>query len=256
MILTVDAGNTNICCGVFDGDDLRLVFRVKTDRSRTPDQYAAELYMMLTMRGLGPADFDGSVIGSVVPELTRALVGAAAFATGTTPMEIAPGVKTGINLRIDDPATLGADLLAGAVGAAAQYELPCLVADLGTATKLTVVDRDRAFRGCVIAPGVKMSLNALSGGTSKLPAISLETPKRVIGTNTVDCMRAGSVLGTAAMLDGLIDRMEEEMGERFASLVATGGIAKHIIGACRREMTYDPHLLLRGLKRVWERNNA
>ena len=256
MILTVDAGNTNICCGVFDGDDLRLVFRVKTDRSRTPDQYAAELYMMLTMRGLGHADFDGSVIGSVVPELTRALVGAAAFATGTTPMEIAPGVKTGINLRIDDPATLGADLLAGAVGAAAQYELPCLVADLGTATKLTVVDRDRAFRGCVIAPGVKMSLNALSGGTSKLPAISLETPKRVIGTNTVDCMRAGSVLGTAAMLDGLIDRMEDEMGERFASLVATGGIAKHIIGACRREMTYDPHLLLRGLKRVWERNNA
>ena len=254
MILTIDAGNTNICCGVFDGDELRLVFRVKTDRSRTADQYAAELYMMLTMRGLGPSDFDGAVIGSVVPELNRALTGAAAFVTGTEPMEVAPGVKTGVNIRIDDPATLGADLLAGAVGAAAEYPLPCLIADLGTATKLTVVDRDRAFRGGVIAPGVKMSLNALSGGTSKLPAISLDTPKRAIGTNTVDCMRAGSVLGTAAMLDGMIDRLEDELGEPFATLIATGGIARHIIGCCRREMTYDPHLLLKGLKAVWERN--
>ena len=167
---------------------------------------------------------------------------------------LGPGVKTGINILADDPSQAGADLVAASVAAANLYELPCFVIDLGTATKINVIDESGAFCGCAIAPGVGISLEALSARTSQLPAISLSTPKKAIGTNSIDCMQSGVVFGTAAMLDGLCDRMERELGKKVKSFVATGGLSGEIIKSCNHQMIYDPELILKGLRIIYEKN--
>ena len=189
-----------------------------------------------------------------MPELTGAISHAAKRITGSEPIVLGPGVKTGINILADDPSQAGADLVAASVAAANLYELPCFVIDLGTATKINVIDERGSFCGCAIAPGVGISLEALSANTSQLPAISLSTPKKAIGTNSIDCMQSGVVFGTAAMLDGLCDRMEQELGRKVKSFVATGGLSGEIIKSCNHKMTYDPELILKGLRIIYEKN--
>ncbi len=254
MILAVDIGNTNITIGIYNNEKLLFVLRAATERAKTPDQYAVELSSMLKIHNADGLDFDGAIICSVVPELTNVIKQAIKTVTGQTALLIGPGVKTGLNIRIDNPAQLGADLVAGAVGALNKYELPCLVLDMGTANKISVLDSKGSYRGCTISAGVKISLNALSSGASQLPAISLDAPQNAIGTNTIDSMQSGTVLGAAAMIEGLCARLEEALGEDIKTIVATGGIAGDIIRYCRMDIIHDPDLILDGLKFIYDKN--
>lgn len=254
MILTADIGNTNITLGIFQDDDIIFISRLSTDRRRTESQYAVELKNILRLENIETDKIDGSIISSVVPELTRTIKQAVKMVTDCDSLVVAAGIKNGLKIATDNPKELGSDLVAGAVGAIAQYPLPCLVMDLGTATKISVIDEGGIFLGCTIAPGVEISLNALSKGTSQLPAIELSAPANAIGTNTIDCIRAGTVLGNACMLDGMADRLEKELGKPIKTLVATGGLAKEIVGCCKKEIIYNKDLVLEGLLAIYKKN--
>ena len=253
MLLTIDIGNTNINLGIFDGDALTMSARLATDRQKTDDQFAVDFVNIFSVYNIKTADIEGAVISSVVPEITIHIKNAVKRLTGKKVIVLSPGVKTGLNIMIDNPAQLGADLAAGAVGAVAEYELPAFVVDLGTATKIFAVDENRGFRGCMIAPGVAISVKALTDTSSLLPAISLEPPKKACGTNTIESMQSGIVLGTAAMIDGLLDRFGDELGEP-KTIIATGGLSSFITPVCKREMIYDGDLILKGLKAIYEKN--
>lgn len=253
MLLVIDAGNTNITIGAYKDDELLFVSRLATEHTLTEDQFAINIKSIFSINGVEPEQFIGGIISSVVPEITAALEHGVKKVTGKRPLVLGPGIKTGLNIRIDSPSELGADLAATAVGALAQYPMPCLILDLGTATKVTVLDENGAFLGGAIAPGVKTSLNALAKDASQLSQITLCAPKKAIGSNTQECMRSGIVLGTADMLDGLCDRMQNELGAPVKTIVATGGlvdIAKH----CRHEMIINNDLLLGGLKAIYDKN--
>ena len=204
MLLVLDMGNTNITLGVYDGDQLLLQSRIATDRTKMEDQYAVELMDLMRLYKLESAAFSGAILSSVVPPLNHALCGAVKKAVGVTPLLVGPGTKTGLNIRIDNPATLGADLLVGAVAAVDAVGYPCIIWDLGTATTVTVVDKDGAFRGGAIMPGIGTALGALADNTSLLPQISVDAPSKVIGTNTISCLQSGAVYGNACMIDGSI----------------------------------------------------
>lgn len=253
MILTIDIGNTNMNLGLFDGDTLFMRARLVTERQKTEDQFAVEFTQLFSMHQIPPQQIDGCIISSVVPEITVAVSSAIQWLTKKKPMVLQPGLKTGLNILIDNPAQLGADLAAGAVGASANYPLPAFVIDLGTATKIYAIDKNRGFRGCMIAPGIAISLKALTDTSSLLPTISLEPPKKACGTNSVESMQSGVILGTAAMIDGLLDRFTEELGEP-QSILATGGLASFIVPICRHEVQYDGNLILKGLKAIYEKN--
>lgn len=252
MIITIDIGNTNITFGVFDGDKLVFVSRLATQRNLTPDQYAINFSNIFTLHKVDTSHIDGAVISSVVPELT-ATVKQAIQPICERCIVLAPGVKTGLDILIDSPAQLGADLAAGAVGVAESYPLPAFVVDLGTASKLYVVSDKKAFCGGLIAPGIAISLNALTETSSQLPTIALNAPSRACAKNTVECMQSGVILGTACMVDGMIDRFIDEVGTP-ASIVATGGLSSFIIKECKHDIIYDSNLILKGLKAIYDRN--
>ena len=239
MILALDIGNTNITMGVFDGRDLKFVSRLATDRQRTEDQYAVELRDIVDIYGVSIGEIEGSIISSVVPSLTSGIKRA--------------GMKTGLNIKLNDPSTLGADLVAGAVAAIELFDCPCIIFDIGTATTISVLDADASMLGGVIIPGPGIALEALTARSALLSSVSLEAPKHVIGSNTADCMRSGSVYGTASMMDGMCDRIEEELGKK-CSIVATGGLGKEIVPHCRRNIVYCDNLLLEGLRLLYEKN--
>ena len=254
MILTADIGNTNITLGLIDGDEAIFISRLATQRHRTSEQYAIELNAIFNLEGINTKKIEGSVISSVVPELTRVFKVAIEKVTGCDALIVAAGLKTGLKINTDNHKEVGADLVAGAVGAVNQYPLPCLIMDLGTATKIMVLDENGVFAGCTIAPGVGISLDALSMRTSQLPTIELSAPEHAIGTNTIDCIRSGTVLGTAAMLDGMADRLERELGTPIKSMVATGGLAKEIVACCEKEIIYNKDLILQGLLTIYRKN--
>ncbi len=253
MILTADIGNTNITLGVFKGDEPVCISRLSTQRHRTTEQYAIELKAVFELENIN-YNFDGAIISSVVPELTRSFKQAIKKVSGCDAIVVAAGIKNGLKIATDNPKELGADLVAGAVGAISQYELPCLVMDLGTATKISVIDENGVFKGCTIAPGIGISLDALSLRTSQLPAIELSAPEHTIGTNTIECIRSGTVLGNAAMLDGMADRLEKELGKKIKTMVATGGLAKEIVACCEKEIIFNKDLVLQGLLTIYRKN--
>ena len=255
MILTADIGNTNITLGIFREDDIIFISRLSTDRHRTESQYAVELKNVFLLDNIDAEKIDGAIISSVVPELTRTMKKAVKMVTGCESLVVAAGIKNGLKIATDNPKELGADLVAGAVGAIAKYPLPCIVMDLGTATKISVIDEGGIFLGCTIAPGIEISLNALSSGTSQLPAIELSAPTNAIGTNTIECIRSGTVLGNACMLDGMADKLEKELGKPIKTLVATGGLAKEIVACCEKEIVYNKDLVLEGLLTIYKKNN-
>ncbi len=255
MLLTVDIGNSNITLGAYDGNILTFTARLATSVSKTADQYAVEVRDILSLYHIDPDEIEDCIISSVVPAVGTALSGAVSKLFHIVPMMLGPGVKTGLNIKIDNPAQLGADLVAGAVGALDAYEMPCIIIDMGTATTLSVLNRSGTFLGGTIAAGIRLTLKALCENTSMLPAVPLEAPASVIGTNTVASMQAGLLYGTAAMLDGLIDRAEEELGEK-ATVVATGGLSKDVISLCRHSILYHENLLLDGLRLIYEKNNT
>ncbi len=253
MLLAIDVGNTNTTLGIFDGEALRSTARLASDMHRTGDQYAIELRDVLALNGLDSALVTDAIICSVVPPLSDALQRAVQKLCGVTPLVLGPGVRTGLNIKIDNPAQLGADLAAGAVGALARYPLPCIVIDLGTASTISVLDAQGRFLGGVIAAGINLTLEALVGNTAQLPSVRIEAPPAAIGRNSVDSMKSGIVLGSASMLDGMIDRIEEELGQS-AAVVATGGLAGTVVPHCRRKIEINDTLLLDGLRLIYEKN--
>ena len=253
MILAIDIGNTNIVLGCIEGKEILREARMATDVIKTSDQYCAELKAMLDLLEIKVSMIEGTIISSVVPPVLNSFKTAIIKLTGNTPLVVGPGIKTGLNILIDNPAMVGGDLIVGAVAALAEYRPPLLVIDMGTATTMIAIDAKGSFLGGSIFPGVKISAEALAGKTAQLPAISLEAPQKAIGRNTIDCMRSGLMMGTAAMLDGMVQRMEEELGSR-ATVVATGGIARFVLPMCRSEMVYDKDLLLKGLRIIYENN--
>lgn len=253
MVLTMDIGNTNMNLGLFDGETLCMSARLVTERQKTEDQFAVDFTQLFFMHNLRLKDIEGCIISSVVPEITVAVATAIYRLTGKDALILQPGLKTGLNILIDNPAQLGADLAAGALGAATYYPLPAFVIDLGTATKIYAVDANKGFRGCMIAPGIAISLKALTDTSSLLPTISLEPPKKACGTNSVESMQSGVILGTAAMIDGLLERFTEELGEP-QTILATGGLASFIVPVCRHTIQSDSNLILKGLNAIYKKN--
>ena len=253
MILAIDIGNTNIVLGCIEGERILREARMATDLIKTSDQYCAELKVMLDLLEVDRKAIEGSIISSVVPPVLNSFKTAVIKLTGKVPLVVGPGIKTGINILLDNPAMAGGDLIVGAVAALAEYKPPLLVVDMGTATTITAIDEKGNFLGGSIFPGVKISAEALSGKTAQLPAISLEAPKKAIGRNTIDCMRSGVMMGHAAMVDGMVERMEAELGGPV-SVIATGGIARFVLPMCKREIIYDKDLLLKGLRILYENN--
>ena len=253
MIIAVDIGNTNIVLGCIEDDKILFEARMATDLIKTSDQYCAELKVMLSLFEVAPEDIDGSIISSVVPPVLNSFKTAIRKLTGCSALVVGPGIKTGLNIRMDNPSEVGSDLIVAAVAAIAEYGAPLLLVDMGTATTITAIDESGAFVGGCICPGVKISMEALTGRTAQLPGISLDEPRCAIGKNTRDSMRSGIMLGAASMLDGLLDRMEAELGTKV-TVVATGGISKFVLPLCRRKMIYDRSLMLKGLKLLYARN--
>ena len=254
MLLTVDIGNTNIVLGGFIDNELTFISRISTNARKTEAEYATKIKSILTLYDVDRREVKGAIVSSVVPPLTKILVSAIKIVYGVDALVVGPGIKTGINLLADNPSQVGADLICACVAAYNLYPSPVLIIDMGTATKLLVVDEKGCFGGAVIMPGVEISLKALAGGTAQLPQISLDAPKRVMGKNTVECMQSGVVFGNAAMMDGMIDRVEAEEGE-MKSIVATGGLSKAIMPYCNHKIVQDDDLILKGLKIIYEKNN-
>ncbi|MBO5555584.1 MAG: type III pantothenate kinase [Oscillospiraceae bacterium] len=253
MILAIDVGNTNIVLGCIENGEILNIVRIQTLLHETEVEYAIKLKQVLDYYGIDPRSFEGAILSSVVPPVTVSLTAAVKSLTGRDCMVVGPGMKTGMNVRIDDPSTLAGDLVVGSVAAMTCYGVPSIIMDMGTATTVVVVDKDRCYRGGAIMPGVKLSYEALAAGTSLLPDISITPPKKPIGTNTVDAMRSGAVFASAAAIDGMIDRMEEELGYP-CKLVATGGIAQAVTPYCRHTIICDNDLLLKGLWALYEKN--
>lgn len=253
MILAVDVGNTNIVIGCMEGGQVLFTERLSTDEVKTSLEYAILFRVALELHHIDKADVDGAIISSVVPPITPVIRTALRKTIGKKAIVLGPGVKTGLSIRIDDPASVGADLVAGAVGALAKYAPPLVIVDMGTATTLSVVDRDRNYLGGSIMPGVRLSLSSLVSEASMLHGVSLDVPKQAIGHNTADAIRSGIVYGHAAMIDGLLDRVEEELGEKV-KVIATGGLAARVTPACRHDIVLDDTLLLTGLRVIYEKN--
>ncbi len=254
MLLTIDIGNTNITLGAYNSNFLALTARLATDTRKTDDQYAIEIKNVLSLYDIKSDDIEDCIISSVVPSVGKNVSQAVSKLCQIVPLILGPGVKTGLNIKIDNPAQLGADLVAGAVGAIDSYKMPCVVIDMGTASTISVLDRNGAFLGGVISAGVRLTLKALTENTALLSSIPIEAPKSVIGTNTTECMQSGLVYGTAAMIDGILEQIAEELGEK-PTVVATGGLSKEIIVHCKNNIIYNENLLLEGLRVIYEKNH-
>ena len=253
MILTVDIGNSNIVFGCVDGENILFEARVRTDATKTSDEYCVDLKIILDVYGVDFRFIEGAIISSVVPQVLNSLKTAIKKLTGHNALVVGPGLKTGLNIKIDNPSQTGADLVVGCVAALREHKPPMIVIDMGTATTMVVMDENGALIGGSISPGVKISVDALTERTALLPGLQLDQPKKTIGRNTIDCMRSGIMLGAACMLDGMVERMEEELGKK-TTVVITGGIAKFIAPLCRREMIYDKDLLVKGLVALYREN--
>lgn len=253
MLLAIDIGNTNILIGGIKDDEIIFKARIATDRTRTSDQYGVEIKNMIEALGAKISDISDCIISSVVPPVFNSVRTGVIKIIGKQPMVVGPGLKTGLNIHVDVPSQVGSDRIVIAVAALAEYQAPLILIDMGTATTIEVVEPENRYLGGVIFPGVKVSLDALTSRAAQLPGISLDQPKHVIGKNTVDCMRSGTMFGNAAMIDGLVERMEEELGHR-STIIATGGLARFITPLCKRDIIVEKDLLLKGLNLLYKKN--
>ena len=255
MILAIDVGNTNIVLGCFDSQSIRFTARLSTDRFKTGDEYAVLIANLLSLYKADPAEIEGAILSSVVPPLKRAISEAIRIVTGQSCMVVGSGIKTGLNIQIDNPAQLGGDRVVDAVAALAEYKPPIMIFDLGTATTVSVIDRSGSYIGGKIIPGIMVALDALSSRTAQLPRIGLELPRRMIGANTEDCMKSGILYGNAAMIDGIIARASRELGD-IPTVIAAGGLAKIIVPLCEQPIILDDDLTLKGLRILYEKNRS
>ena len=253
MILAVDIGNSNIVIGGVEGNDIVFEARIRTETTKTSDEYCVDLKIILDVYHVKHEVIEGAIISSVVPQVLNSVKTAILKLTGKTSLVVGPGLKTGLNIKIENPAQTGADLVVGCVAALREHKAPMIVIDMGTATTMIALDETGAFIGGCIAPGVKISMDALTDRTALLPGLQLDQPKKAIGRNTIDCMRSGIMFGAASMLDGMVQRMEAELGQK-TTVVITGGIAKFVMPLCSTPMIYDKDLLIKGLIAVYRDN--
>ncbi len=253
MILVIDIGNTNTVLGGVENERLKFTLRIRSDRLKTVDEYMLTVKGLLEIKGVDPAQVEGGIISSVVPELKLVMVRAMENLTGKRFLVVGTGIKTGLNIKMDNPGQLGADLVADAVAALAKYKPPLVVFDMGTATTMSVIDKDGCYIGGMIIPGLRLSVDALSARAAQLPYINLEAPERLIGTNTIDCMQSGAIYSNAAMIDGLVDRVEEEL-DQHVTAVATGGLMDTVLPYCKRQIHYNENLMLEGLQVLYRKN--
>ena len=253
MILAVDIGNSNIVLGGIQGDTIAFEARLRTEPTKTSDEYCIDVKIILDVYGFKREDVEGAIISSVVPQVLNSIKTAIKKLTGKTALVVGPGLKTGLNIRVENPSQTGADLVVGSVAALREHKPALIVVDMGTATTMTVLDESGALIGGCICPGVKISLDALTERTALLPGLQLDQPRKAIGRNTIDCMRSGIMMGNACMLDGMVRRMEDELGQK-ATIVITGGIAKFVAPLCKTSMIYDKDLLLKGLAFLYREN--
>ena len=253
MLLTADIGNTNIKFGIFNEKELIRTLTISCNKAKTADEYGVELYSLIRVMGIHRDDFSGCIISSVVPLVTTRIEDAVRDILGVEPMIVGPGVKTGLNIRIEDPSTLGADLVCACVAANAHNDAPMIVISMGTATVWCVIDKNGSMIGCPIAPGVSVSLEALTRNTALLQDVAFNAPTSVIGKNTDKSIRAGVVWGAVCMIDGMIDMIEKELGEK-CTILATGGLADKIIRHCEHDITVKKNLIMEGLRLIYERN--
>ena len=252
MILAVDIGNTSVNLGLFTGEKLTCRMKLASDPMKTADEYAAVISAIFAMKKIDVSEITGAILLSVVPGLTHSLTLALGEA-GIHPMVVGAGIRTGLNIRVENPSALGSDIVADTVGAMHIAEPPFAVVDFGTATTITAVDPEGVLRGCIIAPGVKLSHDALSKSCAMLPDVPLSAPEKLLGANTADSMNSGSVYGSALMLDGFINRLRAEYGERL-TVIATGGLSELIVPFCASRIIREPDLTLCGLLRLYELN--
>ena len=252
MILAIDIGNTNIVIGCLDKEKTCFVERLSTVRTKTELEYAVDIKTVLDIYHISPRDIEGGIISSVVPQITNVAKLAVEKILKKEVMVLGPGIKTGL---MDQPAQLGADLVADAVAGITEYPAPLLVIDMGTATTAFVIDEKKNYIGGMIFPGVGTALDALVSRASQLSGISIDAPKRVIGKNTIECMKSGVLYSSAGAIDGIIDRMEEELGQK-ATVIATGGLARKIVPYCKRRIILDENLMLKGLLVIYEKNRG
>lgn len=255
MLLAIDIGNTNVVLGCFRGEELRFEARIATDGARTADQYGLEIRQMLEAFGVRREDVEDCIISSVVPPVLSAVRDGVRKFLGREPLAVGPDLETGLEICMDSPAQMGADLIVVAVAALRKYAAPLILIDMGTATTMEVLEPGSRYVGGLVMPGVRISLDALTGRTAQLPGIDLERPGKVVGTNTVDCMRSGLLYGAATMLDGLIERIWAERGMKHR-VVATGGLAPFIVPLCKHEIILEKDLLLQGLQELYRLNAA
>jgi len=247
MLLAFDIGNTNLVLGCFKDDELLFEFRLKTDPDRTIDEYAGLLFALFARKLGEDFQFKKSIISSVVPDITKDIVRLVEDSFQVTPLVVGPGIKTGIDIKLADPSSVGSDRIVNAVAVKKLYGTPALVVDFGTATSFDYVSEKGVYEGGIIAPGLKVSLDSLVRQTAKLPRIELTYPKQVVGTSTATAMQSGALIGYVCLVEGLIDKIEEEKGP-LSHVIATGGLGSLIAKHCRQKIQYEPHLTLRGLK--------
>lgn len=253
MILAMDVGNTNIVLGVIDETKLLFSARCATDHNKTEDEYALVFQGILAMHGVAPGDIEGGILSSVVPALRTVIPRAVELICGKKMIVVGPGIKTGLALHIDIPSQLGSDLLVNAVAAKSLYPAPILIFDMGTATTLSVIDKTGAYIGGMILPGMQVAMDSLAAQTAQLPQVNFGPPKRLIGANTEECMQAGAIYGWASMMDGLIDRVEKELGQSVTT-VLTGELSSVVASFCARKIHLQSELSLLGLKILYEKN--
>ncbi len=253
MVLAIDIGNTNIVIGCCDDENVLFMERLTTNHTATELEYSISFKTILDIYGIDKNKISGSIISSVVPSVTDTIKGAVKKICGLDSMIIGPGIKTGLSIKTDNPAQLGSDLVVDAVAGIYEYGAPLVIFDMGTATTISVINESKEYLGTIIMPGMMISLNAMVSGTSQLPKISLDKPKKLIGTNTVECMKSGILYGTASSMDGMIDRIRDEIGE--ATVVATGGLAGSVVPLCRNKVILDDELLIKGLMIIYNRNS-
>lgn len=253
MVFAIDIGNTNIVIGCFENEKIVFTERLSTKINATVLEYAISFKNVLELYDINYKEIEGSIISSVVPEVTTVIYNAIEKITGKKSKIVGPGLKTGLKIAIDNPAQLGSDLVVAAVAGILEYPTPLVIVDFGTATTVSVINKDKEFLGGMIMPGIMLSMKSLTSNTSLLPTIGLEPPKKFIGTNSVDSMKSGILYSNAFGVDGLINKIEEVLEEKV-NVVATGGLAKTIAPLCKREIVIDDELLLKGLMAIYNRN--
>lgn len=255
MLLAIDLGNTNIKYGVFDGEKLVASFRVSSRISRTSDEYGSVLVGLLADKGIKKSQITGIIFSSVIPALNYTICHMCEFFFGLTPLVVGPGIKTGLNVKADNPKEVGADIIVNSVSAFNKYGGPVIVIDFGTATTFDVISDKCELLGVVIAPGIKTSLEGLASKTAQLPMVELDAPKTVIGKNTKHCMQSGIIFGFAGLVDGIISRIKKELKLDTIKVVATGGLGEIISSEVKSEIIVDRTLTLDGLKAIYNLNN-